>query len=117
MMTFDNFTTPVAPDYGRADFYVTDNCIEAIFDIPGVDEEDIELTFEAPYLILSINARKPVVGDPLIQERVTGACTRRFKLTSKVDVTKATYTLARGEMLLCIPFHTEARPVQIPRVS
>jgi HSP20 family molecular chaperone IbpA len=89
----------------RADIYEDGNNIFIVADVPGVDENSIEITLEKG--ILSINGYvEPEVLDGYTlayAEYETGDYQRSFKLSNQIDLDKIEATVKSGVLRLTLP--------------
>jgi HSP20 family protein len=90
-------------------------------DIPGVSEEDVEVTVERN--VVNIRTRRsPIHADGeevLIDERPQGEFTRQLFLGDNLDAGKLSANVDHGVLLLTIPVSEDSKPrrIQIPASS
>ncbi|HEX9923889.1 MAG TPA: Hsp20/alpha crystallin family protein [Anaerolineae bacterium] len=100
----------------RVDIYETEHDIVAVADIPGIDENSIEITVEKN--ILTIHGRV----EPEVLENVNlayaeydiGDYERRFTLSNEIDQDKIEATVKNGVLHLRLP---KAGPAKARKVS
>ena len=89
----------------RADIYETENEIDVLVDLPGVDQKNVEITLEKN--ILKINgfvAQEPPAGYALaFAEYNIGDYERSFRLSNEIDQNKIEATLKDGVLALRLP--------------
>ena len=78
-------------------------------DLPGMTEDDVELTLSAPYLIVR-GERKAPDGR---RTRMRGAFERRFRIADGYDPERITATLANGELTIRLEKAATAKPRRI----
>jgi len=89
----------------RSDIYETDDTIVVLADMPGVDEESIEITLEKNVLTITAYAESSDLdGYELVYaEYESGDYTRRFTLSDQIDQTKIEASLRDGVLKLMLP--------------
>ena len=89
----------------RADIYEVDDQMVIVADVPGVDEDSVEITLEKN--ILTINAFiEPVEMEgfaPVFAEYEVGDYQRSFKLSDEIDRDKIQATIRDGVLRLYLP--------------
>jgi HSP20 family protein len=89
--------------------------IELRFDLPGVDQESIEVTVDAG--VLTVTARRSEeYGEaqrPFIRERAMGTFTRRVSLSDRVDADKIGASYDRGVLTVQVPLLEKALPRKV----
>jgi HSP20 family protein len=89
----------------RADIYEVDDQIVIVADVPGVDENSVEITLEKN--VLTINAYiEPVEMEgfaPVFAEYEVGDYQRSFKLSNEIDREKIRATIKDGVLRLYLP--------------
>lgn len=114
-------TKPAVPAAGlpvstpATDVYRTADGLVMTVDLPGVDNDDLELEIENNRLSLKAIAR-PVVEDGLewLHRETRGRVFRRnVRLTDRVDTGKIKATLKHGVLALELPFKPEVLPRKI----
>lgn len=92
-----------------------DNQIRVVAELPGVNEEDIDLTIEDGMLTLSGEKRSERKDDNGYSERAYGRFERRIALPSNVDDEKCSADFKNGVLTVTIPRAEEkARGRRIP---
>jgi HSP20 family protein len=95
--------------YRRGDHFFI--CI----DLPGVDQNDVELTVERN--VVSVRAqRQPAHQDGdevIVDERPQGIFTRQFFLGDNLDTNKLSADYDRGVLMLTIPVAEASKPRRI----
>ena len=89
-------------------------------DLPGVKQEDLEITVKDGVLLLSGKRESKLEEKTDVRyysERCTGAFFRQFRLGRKVDPEKIQATLQDGVLTIELPKRAEAQPRQIPVVT
>lgn len=99
----------------RVDIYETNDDIVMIADMPGVDEQSVDITLEKN--VLTINGRvEPEQPDNFslaYAEYETGDFQRSFTLTSKIDWDQVEATVQDGVLHLRLPKAPEAKAKKI----
>lgn len=89
----------------RADIYEVDDQIVIVADVPGVDENSVEITLEKN--VLTINAYvDPVEMEgfaPVFAEYEVGDYQRSFRLSDEIDREKIQATIKDGVLRLYLP--------------
>ena len=100
----------------RADIYEVDDQMVIVADVPGVDENSVEITLEKN--ILTINAFiEPVEMEgfsPVFAEYEVGDYQRSFKLSNEIDRDKIQATIKDGVLRLYMP---KAATAQARKIS
>ncbi len=100
-----------------ADVYETPDCIQLRLEIPGVDEEDLNITMENGVLTVR-GERKLEEGEKeesfLRMERPYGAFSRSFTLPQTVDTDHINASYVNGVLMVELTKRAEAKPKQIP---
>jgi len=81
-------------------------------DLPGLGEDDIEVTVSAPYLVVR-GERKPKEGRYVRRARVRGAFERRFWIGESYDPDRVSAHIANGELTIRLEKVAKARPRRI----
>ena len=97
------------------DLYETDSAYMAVFTIPGVTQNQINIRFENGVLTVSAEIPQQQVENArvLIQERGYGRYSRSITLPEFVEVDKADAHYENGMLTLNLPKRPEAQPKQI----
>lgn len=85
-------------------------------DLPGMSEEDIEVTVSAPYLVVR-GERKAREGRFVQRARFRGAFERRFWIGEGYDPDHVTAHIANGELTIRLEKAAKARPRRIKLTS
>jgi len=99
-----------------ADIYETENELVAKFDLPGVQESDIDVRVENNTLAIRGERKfeKEVNEDSYLRvERAFGTFTRSFSLPNIVKVDNIRAGLQDGVLTIRMPKREEAKPKQI----
>jgi HSP20 family protein len=99
-----------------ADIYETDHDLVAKVDLPGVQEEDIDVRVENNTLAIRGERKfdKEVNEDSYLRvERAFGTFTRSFSLPNIVRVDNISASLQNGVLTIRMPKREEAKPKQI----
>jgi len=99
-----------------ADIYETENELVAKFDLPGVQESDIDIRVENNTLAIRGERKfeREVNEDSYLRvERAFGTFTRSFSLPNIVKVDNIRAGLESGVLTIRMPKREEARPKQI----
>jgi HSP20 family protein len=110
--TKEETTTPTRTYLPTADIFETQDALQVILEMPGVEKTNIDLTVEES--ILSVRGRLDFSKynnlQPLYTEYNVGHYARSFRLSSKIDVNKIGAELSDGVLTLTLPKVEEARP-------
>lgn len=85
-------------------------------DLPGMSEDDIEVTMSGPYLLVR-GERRPKEGRYLRRARFHGAFERRFWIGEGYDPDHVTAHIANGELTIRLQKAAKAKPRRIPLTS
>jgi HSP20 family molecular chaperone IbpA len=100
----------------RADIFETKDAVVVVADMPGVDENSIDITLEKG--ILSINGfveqDQPQNYSPAYAEYEVGDYFRRFTLSNEVDQENIQATVKNGVLRLHLP---KVGPAQAKKIS
>ena len=101
------------------DVYETDDAIEVVVDLPGVDAAAVRLVSKGDALLIAGDKAPRRVGRESsfhLVERGYGRFARVVRLARTCDASKARATLNDGELLISVPKIRERRgqPIQIP---
>lgn len=105
-----------ATSFPRVNVYDAGASLVVVADVPGVDEKDLQLTFDDGVLLLAGKRRAdaPKGYAPLRQERAADVEFRRtLALPAKVDVEKTTAELREGVLTITLAKTPESKPRQI----
>ncbi len=95
----------------RSDIYETEDAIFVLADMPGVDEDSVEITLAKNVLTITAYAESSDLGDyePVYAEYESGDYTRRFSLSDQIDQAKIEASLRDGVLKLMLPKAEPAR--------
>lgn len=100
------------------DIYETPEGLVVMADLPGVDQERLDVRVDNHVLTIRGHARHVASGEPIYREYELVNYFRQFELSDRVDQTKISADLKYGVLTLSLPKAEEAKPRQIPvRVS
>ena len=99
----------------RADIYETEEAIVVISDMPGVDENSLDISLEKGVLTLSgtVEPEAPEGFSLAYTEYRVGDYVRSFSLSDEIDQEAIGATLKDGVLRLTLPKITEARTRKI----
>ena len=103
------FTLPI-------DVYESDGGYTLVANIPGVTQDNIDITLNRNVLTLSVNVPQttPQEGQrSLVTERVYGQLTRHITLPRPVNMEQVEATYENGVLMLNLPLAPEAQPKRI----
>lgn len=95
------------------DIYETDEGLEVLVDMPGVDRGDVEVGVEDGILTIEGGPSWNPAGDPVYEEFRLGRYHRRFRLTDAVDPDRIGAELKNGVLRLTLPKSERMRPRKI----
>lgn len=89
----------------RVDIYETDDAIHLIADIPGADENSIDITLEKNVLTIDaeVHAEKPEDYSLTYAEYGIGSFRRKFNLSNEIDQEKIVAEVKDGVLKLNLP--------------
>jgi len=90
-----------------------DDAYHLELDVPGVEKEDIELTFEKGTLQIIAQRKNPEPHKGLHDERVYGAITRSIALSDAVDPESISAKLDRGVLHVTVAKVPAVQPKKI----
>jgi len=99
----------------RADIYENEDEIIVVVDVPGADEEAIDITLEKNILTINAYVEPEIIEgySPLAAEYESGDYQRSFKLSDEVDREKIEATIKDGVLRLRLAKAGEARTRKI----
>lgn len=99
----------------RSDIYETGEAIIVLADMPGADEDSVEITLEKNVLTINAYSSTPdVSGHELVYaEYESGDYTRRFSLSDQIDQGKIEASLRDGVLRLVLPKSEPAKARKI----
>jgi HSP20 family protein len=105
-------TIPARVFLPTADIYETDDALNVVLEMPGVEKNSVDIRVEDG--ILKIEGRldfsKYQGLQPLYTEYNVGHYSRSFRLSSKIDQNKIAAELKDGVLALVLPKVEEAKP-------
>lgn len=105
-------TIPARVFLPNADIYETNDALNVVLEMPGVERDSVEVRVEDG--VLKINGRldfsKYQGLQPLYTEYNVGHYSRSFRLSSKIDQNKIGAELKDGVLSLVLPKVEEAKP-------
>jgi len=110
----DRWSRPMVP---ALDVCQEENRYVVRADLPGMRQEDIEITYQDGILTLKGEKRseseKKEGNRYYVRERFDGKFGRNLQLPEKIDVEKIEATFQDGVLELSLPFSPEAQPRRI----
>jgi HSP20 family protein len=103
-------------EWPQFDIEDTDDETVLSADLPGLSEDDIEVTVRAPYLVVR-GQRKAKEGRYLRRARFTGMFERRFWIGEGYDPDRITAHIANGELTIRLEKAATAKPRRIKLTS
>jgi HSP20 family protein len=113
-LTQQVFGTSARPAVMPMDAWRDGDTFQVEFDLPGVDQESINLDVERN--VLTINAERPVAelpGEQLAAERPRGVFSRQLILGDNLDLDNIAASYSNGVLRLRIPVAEKAKPRKI----
>lgn len=103
----------------RADIYETDKEIVVVAEIPGADEESVEITVEKNVLTINafVESLQPAGYSPAYAEYEQGDYQRSFRLPDEIDREKIKAVVSDGELRLRLPKAEGAKTRKIKVVA
>jgi len=94
----------------------TDDALWLWADLPGVDEESVDIRLENDVLRISGDVKPDEFGNltPVYTEYNVGSFRRSFRLPSNIDSGQVEAKMRHGVLELRMPKPPAARPMQIP---
>jgi HSP20 family protein len=85
------------------------------FDVPGVDQDKIDVTVDKGVLTVSVTREetKTEGENPVVRERLFGSFTRRVRLSDNLDAEAIEASHRDGVLEIRIPVREEAKPRKI----
>jgi HSP20 family protein len=113
-----SFFAPARPQLDRQiplDAVQRDDRLVLQFDLPGVAEENVELSLERRVLSVRAERQNAVRPDDavFVAERPWGAMSRQIVLGDTLDLEKVTASFANGVLTVSIPVATTAKSRRI----
>ena len=97
------------------EIYQNNESIVLLAEMPGVDEESVEITYERGILEIKGSAHRDSFEDYSLvrSEAPLGNYKRTFKLIEDVDVENIEASIKCGVLKLVLPIHEKAKPRKI----
>jgi len=101
------------------DVYRYTDRVEAVFDIPGVDPESIDITVEKDTLTVQAQRSRitPEGEEALVNERFQGTFSRRLSLGQSLDSEKVSASYLNGVLTVTVPIAEQAKARKIEVTS
>lgn len=103
-------------EWPQFDIEDTDEATMLSVDVPGLGEDDIEVTVSAPYLVVR-GERKVKEGRFARRTRSYGAFERRFWIGDRYDPEHVTAHVENGELVIRLEKAAKAKPRRIKLTS
>ena len=103
-------------EWPQFDIEDTENETVLSADLPGMSEDDIEVTVSGPYLLVR-GERKAKEGHYVRRARFHGAFERRFWIGEGYDHDQVTAHIANGELTIRLEKAAKAKPRRIKLTS
>ena len=103
-------------EWPQFDIEDTDDETVLTADLPGMSEDDIDVTMRAPYLVVR-GERKAKDGRYIRRTRIHGAFERRFWIGDGYDPDHVSAQIANGELTIRLAKATQAKPRRIKLTS
>ena len=103
-------------EWPQFDIEDTDDETVLCADLPGMSEEDIDVTVTGPYLLVR-GERKPKAGHYVRRARFHGAFERRFWIGEGYDPDHVSAHIANGELTIRLEKAAKAKPRRIKLTS
>ena len=85
-------------------------------DMPGMTDDDVEVTVQGPYLVVR-GERKAKEGSYVRRARFAGSFERRFYIGEGYDLDRVTAHIANGELSIRLEKAAKAKPRRIKLTS
>jgi HSP20 family protein len=110
--TKEETTLPTRTYLPTADIFETQDALQVILEMPGVEKTNIDVTVEDGVLKVEgrLDFSKYKNLQPLYTEYNVGHYARSFRLSSKIDQKKIGAELSDGVLTLTLPKVAEAKP-------
>jgi HSP20 family protein len=105
-------TIPARVFLPTADIYETDDALNVVLEMPGVEKNSVDIRVEDGVLRIDgrLDFSKYQGLQPLYTEYNVGHYSRSFRLPSRIDQTKIAAELKDGVLSLVLPKVEEAKP-------
>ena len=95
------------------DIYEAGETLTLVADLPGVQEQDLEITIDKDILMIEARGAEPPEGRRVAREFGYDRYQRKFRLTEAVDSSKVSAELTRGVLTLTLPKAAAAVPRRV----
>jgi HSP20 family protein len=105
-------TIPARMFLPNADIYETQNELNVVLEMPGIEKDKVEINLEEDVLHVEgrLDLSKYEGLQPLYTEYNVGHYARSFQLSSKIDQSKISAEMKDGVLSLTLPKAEEAKP-------
>jgi HSP20 family protein len=103
----ERFITPAV------DIYETPDGLTVLADLPGVNQDNLDVRVDNNVLTIRGMARHTTPGDPVYREYELVNFFRQFELGEKIDQSKISAELKHGVLTVQLPKAPEAKPRKI----
>jgi HSP20 family protein len=105
-------TIPARIFMSNADIYETEDALNVVLEMPGVEKDNVEIRVEDDVLSVQghLDLSKYKGLQPLYTEYNVGHYARSFQLSSRVDQSKISAEMKDGVLTLKLPKAEEAKP-------
>ena len=105
-------TIPARVFWATADIYESNDALNVVLEMPGVDKNSVDIRVEDGVLKIEgrLDFSKYQGLQPLYTEYNVGHYSRSFRLSSKIDQNKIAAELNDGVLALVLPKLEEAKP-------
>ena len=110
------FTAGSSPEWPQFDIADSDDETVLTADVPGMSEDDIEITVTGQHLVVR-GERKPRDGRDVHRRRFHRAFERRFWIGDSYDPDHVTAHIANGELTIRLEKTARAKPRRIKLTS
>jgi HSP20 family protein len=104
-------------EWPQFDIEDTDDETVLTADMPGMTDQDIEVTVQAPYLVVRGERKAKEGGRYVRRSRFVGAFERQFWIGDAYDLDRVTAHIANGELTIRLEKAAKARPRRIKLAS
>lgn len=115
LMTKEEKTVPGRHYVPYADIYETDDALNVVMEMPGVEKNDLNVALENGVLRVDgqINFSKYEGMEPVYTEYNVGHYARSFTMSNKIDQERISAQLDDGVLTLTLPKAKETQPRRI----
>lgn len=105
-------TIPARVFQSNTDIYETEDALNVVLEMPGVEKDKVEVRVEEGILHVQgrLDLSKYSGLQPLYTEYNVGHYARSFQLSSKVDQSKISAEMKDGVLIIKLPKAEEAKP-------